>query len=345
MKRKKILLAALALGSLVTLTACGAKKQSAYEQACESLGQGKYEEALKGFQESVIREVKVPYCQRGIGIAWLKLGDYGQAISSFEDALEGEDSKRFQKDVLSYKAVAEYESGRMKESLASCEKIKEYGADASCYYMIGKIGLQLDQYDAAKSNFDMAVEKDTSYAMFLDIYQAYGEKDMDADGKAYLSRALALSPGSGGDHYQRGRIYYFMGDIPNAQTELLKAAEKGEGDARLYLGKIYLEQQDPASARAMYQEYAQEGGNGARAYNGLALCDMAEGNYDGALANIESGLGAAGQEDVQELLYNEVVAYEYKRDLATAKSKITEYLMRFPDDEDAQRESAFLQSR
>lgn len=345
MRVKKILLAALGLGAMVALTACGMKKQSAYEQGCENLEQGNYQEAVKAFQESVIREVKVPYCQRGIGIAQLKMEDYEQAIAALTEALEGEEGKKFQKDVLSYKAVAEYESGRLEDALASCEKIKEFGAGASCYYLIGKIGLQLDQYDEAKSNFDMAVEKDPSYEMFLDIYQAYGERDMDADGKAYLSRALELSPGSGEDYYQRGRIYYFMGDYPKAQAELLEAAKKGEGDARLFLGKLYLEQQDPASARAMYQEYAQEEGNAARAYNGLALCDMAEGNYDGALQNISLGLQQAKEGDIQELLYNEAVTYEQKRDFATAKTKMTEYLARFPDDENAQREASFLQTR
>lgn len=345
MKKKRLLLAVISLWMAAALTACGTKKQNAYEQACEALEQGDYEGALKGFQEAEIRKVKTPLSQRGMGIAWMKLGDYGQAVSFFEKALEGRDDKKFQKDVLSYKAVAEYESGQMEAALESCEKVKELGADAGCYFMIGKIALQLDQYDAAKSNFDRAVEEDDSYAMYLDIYQSYEEKDMDADGKAYLSQALAADPSSGEDHYQRGRIYYFMGDYPNAQTELLKAADGGEGEARLFLGKIYLEQQDPASARAMYQEYAQQGGAGAKAYNGLALCDMAEGNYDAALENIAQGLGNADGEDIQELLYNEVVAYEYKRDLATAKSKITEYLTRYPEDEKAQREAQFLQTR
>ncbi len=345
MKWKKIGLAAAAITAAVALTACGMKNKNAYESACESLERGEYQEAVKDFQESVIREVKVPFCQRGIGVAQLKMGQYEQAIASFSEALEGEDGKKFQKDVLSYKAVAEYESGRLKEAQDSCERIKEFGADASCYFLIGKISLQLDQYEEAKSNFDQAAEKDSSYAMFMDIYQAYGDHDMDADGKAYLSRALELSPGSGSDYYQRGRIYYFMGDYAGAQTELLQAAEKGEKEARLFLGKIYLEQQDSASARAMYQEYAQEEGSAARAYNGLALCDMAEGNYDGALQNISLGLQEAKEGEAQELLFNEAVAYEHKRDFATAKAKMADYLIRFPDDENAQRESSFLQTR
>lgn len=343
MKRKRILLGAL--GAAWLLSACGGEKQKAYEDACEKLEQGEYAQALKGFQESVDRDVKVPQSQRGMGIAHMKMGNYDQAVSLFGYALEEEDGKKFRKDVLSYKAAAEYESGKLDEALESCEAIKEIGADASCYFLVGRIGLELDQYDAAKSNFDAAAEQDTSYGMFLDIYQAYTEKDMQADGKEYLTRALNLKPEGGKDYYQRGRIYYLMEDFPRAQEELLKAGEMDYKEARLFLGKVYLEQQDSANARAMYQEYADEGGNAARAYNGLALCDMAEGNYDGALQNIATGLQSADQESAQDLLYNEVVAYENKRDFATARNKITEYLTRYPDDENAQREAGFLQNR
>lgn len=343
MKGKGILLAVLAAACI--LTACSGEKQKVYEAACELLEQGEYAQALARFHEAEDLNVKVPQSQRGMGIAYMKMGNYDQAITLFGEALEGEDGKKFQKDVLSYKAAAEYGSGRLTEALESCEAIKEIGADASCYYLVGRIGLELDQYEAAKSNFNAAVEQDTSYGMFLQIYQAYVEKDMQADGKDYLSRALELKPESGKDYYQRGRIYYFMEEFPKAQEELLKAAEMDYRKARLFLGKVYLEQQDTANARAMYQEYAQEGGDGARAYNGLALCDMAEGNYDGALENIAIGLQSADQDSARDLLYNEVTAYENKRDFATARDKITEYLALYPDDENAQREAGFLQNR
>lgn len=335
----------LAAGIGISLAACGSGDRQSYELGCEKLEGGEYAEALDAFQDSVNQDVEVAQSQRGMGIAHLKLGNYGMAITLFEEALENEDGKKFQKDVLSYKAAAEYSNNQMEEALSTCEQIKESGADASCYYLSGKTCLALDQYDAAKSNFDAAVEKDTSYDMFLDIYQAYEEQDMDADGKEYLSRALQLNPGDGEDYYQRGRIYYIMEDYAKAQEELVQSAEAGYGDARLFLGKLYLEQSDPASARAMYQEYSQEGGNPGQAYNGLALCDMAEGNYDAALENIAAGLQAAGEDAAQNLKYNEVMVYEYKRDFATAREKMDEYLSLYPNDEDAQREAGFLQNR
>ena len=45
------------------------------------------------------------------------------------------------------------------------------------------------------------------------------------------------------------------------------------------------------------------------------------------------------------MLYNEIVAYEYKRDFATAKEKMKIYLEQYPEDEAALRENEFLSTR
>ena len=109
---------------------------------------------------------------------------------------------------------------------------------------------------------------------------------------------------------------------------------------------VYKAQGDTANARAMYQQYIEtEGSSPAKGYNGLALCDIDDGNYDNALADITNGLADASTEEMQDLLYNEVVVYEKKLDFATALSKIQEYLKMFPDDENASKELIFLKSR
>lgn len=120
------------------------------------------------------------------------------------------------------------------------------------------------------------------------------------------------------------------------------AMEQGYEDAMLLLGRVYLEMEDPASARSMYQEYLQKSEQGAKAYNGLAMCDIYDGAYDSALENIAQGLKENSKEDEQGLLYNEIVAYEYKRDFATAKEKMKIYLEQYPEDEAALRENEFL---
>ena len=182
--------------------------------------------------------------------------------------------------------------------------------------------------------------------MAIEIYEAYLEKDMEADGTRYLETALKTEAKTADDYCDRGKAYYYMQDYSNAKKELTEAVNKKSTEGILLLGMVYKAQGDTANARAMYQQYIEtEGSSPAKGYNGLALCDIDDGNYDNALADITNGLADASTEEMQDLLYNEVVVYEKKLDFATALSKIQEYLKMFPDDENASKELIFLQSR
>ena len=143
-------------------------------------------------------------------------------------------------------------------------------------------------------------------------------------------------------------------DYTNAQKELTDASNQGSTEALLVLGMVYGAQSDYANARAMYQQYinqklddtsGDQTQTTAQGYNGLAVCDMAEGNYDSALENISSGISIASDDEMQSLLFNEIVAYEKKLDFATALTKAQEYVDMFPEDSAAKKELAFLKTR
>ena len=72
---------------------------------------------------------------------------------------------------------------------------------------------------------------------------------------------------------------------------------------------------------------------------------MAEGNYDSALGNISSGITIASDDEMQSLLFNEIVAYEKKLDFSTAQEKAVSYVGMYPEDEEAAKELDFLKSR
>ena len=117
---------------------------------------------------------------------------------------------------------------------------------------------------------------------------------------------------------------------------------------------VYLAQNDISNARTMFQNYVEasvgdsdtkDGYSPAKGYNGLALCDIAEGNYDSALTNISSGITVSDTDDLQSLLFNEVIAYEKKLDFASALDKAQTYVGMYPDDADGQKEVAFLKTR
>ena len=347
MKNKSISWILAACAGILLLAGCGGEKQKIYEQAEKDFAQGSYEYALQGYETSAANDYKAADAYRGAGLCNMRLGNYEAAVSSFTSALNCEKvSKKLKKDLLSYRATAEWKSGLLEDAMADCQTLaEEFTMDADTYYLTGKVALSMDSYSEAASNFEQAYGEDSTYDMAIQIYEAYLERDMEADGTRYLEAALLTEPKKAEDYCDRGRVYYYMEDYASAQKELINASNQGSQEALLLLGMVYLAQNDISNARSMYQEYVSGEGASAKGYNGLALCDIAEGSYDSALTNINDGLPSATTEEMRDLLFNEIVVYERKLDFATALQKAKEYLQIFPDDEAAAKEVTFLQTR
>lgn len=332
----------------VLLAGCGGEKQNIYKQAEENLAQGNYQEALEGYTASVSSDYKMPESLRGAGIASLRLGAYQEAVDYFTQALDHDKTGgSLEQDILSYRATAELKAGLLEDAMSDCQTLaSDYNMTGDTYFLTGSVALAMDGYDEAEANFQQAYGEEPDYQMAVRIYEAYAERDMEADGTRYLEAVLETEPGNAQDYCQRGRIYYYMEDYDNARKELTKASEKGSAEAELLLGMVCLAQGDTAAARSMYQDYLNlEEVSKAPGYNGMALCDLADGDPDSALANIASGLEYAEMDEMQELLFNEIVAYEKKLDFSTAYTKAQEYVKMYPDDEEAQKELIFLKSR
>ena len=109
-----------------------------------------------------------------------------------------------------------------------------------------------------------------------------------------------------------------MEDYSNAQKELTEAVNQKSTEGMLLLGMVYRAQGDTSNARSMYQQYVSaDDSEPAKGYNGLSLCDMDDGSYDSALENISKGLEDASTEEMQDLLFNEIVVYEKKLDFSS----------------------------
>ena len=279
MNKKNIIKMGTAGLCMLMLTGCGGQNKKTYDQAVTDLEQGSYDYALEGYKSSITAGYKSAQSYRGAGIASLHLGNYQDAIDYLTSGLNDEKAgKTLKKDMLAYRATAEMKSELFDAAMADCQTIAE----------------------------DYAMDADTYYEMAIEIYEAYLEKDMEADGTRYLETALQTEAKTADDYCDRGKAYYYMQDYSNAKKELTEAVNK-------------------------------------KSTEGILLLD--DGNYDNALADITNGLADASTEEMQDLLYNEVVVYEKKLDFATALSKIQEYLKMFPDDENASKELIFLQSR
>lgn len=345
-KRMGALLAVYCL-SFMTLAGCSAENSRNYKQAAQDLKIGNYEIALEEYETSVAAGVKPAQSYRGAGVAQMKLGNYEDAITNFNNALACDKvGRKLKKDILSYRAAAYLKIKAYNEAMTDCQTLAEsYDMDADLYFLTGKVALAMDSYEEAGSDFEQAYGEDATYDRAIQIYGAYLEKDMEADGTRYLEAALSGTAKNAQDHYDRGRVYYYMEDYDNAADELKKAIDSDNTEALALLGMVYMDQGDSENARTMFQKYVSQADNGAKGFNGLALCDMEAGDYDSALSNITSGIQTADGEEMQNLLFNEIAVYEKKLDFQTALQKAQEYLELYPEDKTVKKELAFLKTR
>ncbi|MDD2355179.1 MAG: tetratricopeptide repeat protein [Lachnospiraceae bacterium] len=72
---------------------------------------------------------------------------------------------------------------------------------------------------------------------------------------------------------------------------------------------------------------------------------MQLGEYEKALNDFQIGQKIDNNGVMQDLLYNEIVAYEKLGQFSKAEEMMQSYLKSYPDDQDAQREQLFLQTR
>jgi len=342
---KKLL---LILCIAIILTGCAdTSKDKHYDEALKSMAEGDYQEAIKTLQISIDRQRRLPESYRAQGICYLEVGDNAAAIASLSRSLNSMDTTdmAFKKDVTLYLAEARTKHGQIGEAIECYTEILKADKDDQSLFMRGKLHLQEGDATSAAEDFDKATENTKDYQLYISIFNVYDAVKMTVEGQVYLDKALEIKPEKAEDYYERGRIYYYMRDYDKAVVELTAAINEGDEDAVLLLGKVYIAKEDANSAKSMYQKYLESGQNLAKAYNGLALCDIYDKNYDSALANIEKGLAQQDDKEREELLYNEIVAYEYKLDFETAKEKMAAYLEIYPDNEAALRENKFLQSR
>lgn len=332
------------------LTGCSSKADQLYNKGMENLDAGQYEQAVECFEQGLEADQRMEENYRGLGIAYYEMGNYESAITMLRQSLEEmeEVNDAFTIDVYYYLAESYRARGELVRSAEAYTKLLEYTHTAEAYEKRGTVYMEKGDTDRGLKDFEKAVALDDSYDVSWMIYSVCQEYGMEKEGQSFLEQAL--NTGDDGrtavtDYYYRGLFNYTLGYYDKARDELMQAVGKNSDDARLLLGKVYLAMGDVVSARSLYQEYLSRNEGAAEAYNGLALCSIAEKDYDAALGNIEQGLSTAADEDKQSLLFNRVVVYEYKLDFAQAKTYMEEYLELYPGDEEALRENQFLQSR
>ncbi|MCR5716132.1 MAG: tetratricopeptide repeat protein [Lachnospiraceae bacterium] len=307
-----------------------------------------YTSAQSYFKQALIAGEDERLILRGQGIAYLGAADYESAIAAFEKCLQVSSMliDDLDIDVNYYLATAYDKAGNPAEAEAIYTAILQVRSnDIDSKYMRGMVRLEQGLFDTAKADFDEVLAKEsTNYDLLLTIFQALQNYGYQSAGEEYLSAALSAGEESI-SAYDRGRLYYYLGEYEQARNALLEVTGNDNPDVTFYLGKSWEALGEYNYAASVYQTYLKSGESDARIYNELALCMIRLEDYDSALSAVESGLALEDTSMRQSLLFNQFVIYEYRGDFATAKDLVQEYLTSYPDDTAAQREAIFLSSR
>lgn len=347
MMKKRI--AVLSLCCLVTVSGCGLFQEDsgAYDAGLTALEQKDYLTALAEFQNAANNDEREAESYRQEGIVYYNMQDYEHAVALFEKSLSAMKFKKasFSQDIYFYLGEIYQIQGEDEKALEIYDKLIEDNKDATACFLRGKLYLNRHEDEKATEDFRNSLEIDSNFENHIRIYLAYAQLNRGADGSVYLEEVVKRTPENPQEEYDQGRAYYYLESYDAAREVLIQADNDGADESAILLGKIYMDTGDTANARAVYQNLLQKEEQIAAAYNGLALCDMLEENYDSALANIQEGLKTDSESEQEALLYNEILIYEKKLDFASAKTKMAEFLTRYPDNQNAIRENTFLQSR
>ena len=271
---------------------------------------------------------------RKIGINSMQSGDYEGAVAAFNSALSQCVGKitDTELDICYYKAAAQYAGGDIEGALATYQAMIDYDEEnGNAYYLHGCLSLKQQDTDTAKKDFANAVKYNPDD---YELYVGIAGNNMTEEGEEYLNKAFDIKGNSAENLTWRGRIYYLLGQYDNAVKELEGAVKKDSAKANLYLAQVYEAEEDSANAEKYYQAYVDSGTADSVAMNALAEIQMEKGNYEAALEDIRQGLAMDNVTNQQELLSNQIIAYEYSGDFSL-----------YPDDEAAQREYIFLKNR
>lgn len=334
----------------VFLTGCrGTDNQetSSVVLGMNALQEQAYESAIEYFNGSIAEEKELEQAYRGLGMAYMSQGEYEQAKDAFIKALQSASGGvgKLEIDISCYLASAYYHLQDYENALETYHNLLAVDKkNGDIYYLRGVVNLAAGNQDAAIGDFDKSLSLDSkNYDRYINIYQELKNAGETEKAQSYLSQCQSLLTDK--QQYEKGRILYYMEDYNGAISALEALSEAGDNKATLYLGKAYEALGDMNYAASLYETYLTQDETNGEVFNQLGLCKLSMGAYEEALNCFQKGIQTGDASVMQELLFNEASAYEYVSDFATAKTKFSEYLTKYPKDTNAVREYEFLKSR
>ncbi len=285
---------------------------------------------------------------RGSGIACLYKGDYAEAVRLLTEAMSyaGNRYTEQEMDISYYLAEAQDKSGDPVEAVLTYTKILEQKESADTYLLRGIAYQKVGDNTSAETDLYKAIDLNgKDYKAYLTLYEVLTAQGKTREAEKLLQEAVTLPVRSSEDYSNRGYFYMYMDEYELSAADFDRAIEDDYEPAYFGKANLMMEQGKYEEAAAGFDAYFSRVHDNALAYNQYGVCMMRLGSYDKAAEAFANGLALNDWTVDRELRYNEMVAYERLGQWAQAYQKAVDFLQKYPDDAQVQRELGFLESR
>lgn len=167
---------------------------------------------------------------------------------------------------------------------------------------------------------------------------------------AVATVSVGLLTGCASNPSEAGLEYLQNKDYDNAIASFEKAIEEDINVADAYrgIGMAKWEQKDYAGSLQAFNSALNAGTSGDGTLYNLMGCDALNlQNYTDAITYFEKALEDSANSDdlTKEASYNLILAYERAGDRDSVKTKLSEYIKKYPDNQAAQEANVFWSTR
>ncbi len=219
------------------------------EQGDQAFEEGRFEEAMKAYDQVIQLQPRLPMAYNDRGRAYVRLARYEEAIADFKKAIELEPQSEYYTNLgLAFLATGAYKEG----AEAFTEAIEQESRNADLYIHRAQCYDALDQNVLAVSDYTQAIELDPDgmdAAVYNNRGTAYFNLGEYEQAVVDYNHALALEPEDELLIYRnRAESFRSMGDMEHAVEDMLYLMEKDPDNEentqyRHVIASYYLQEQ------------------------------------------------------------------------------------------------------
>lgn len=251
-----IKLGAAALTVALLMGGCGKKQENANLLAgMDQVEQYDFQGAVDSFEKALLNNEDLELAYRGQGIAYMGLGNYADAATSFLKSIEnaGNSLTDLEYDTNYYLAAAYMKQGKYKQAeeiYSAVLALRKKDKDA--YYLRACAILRQNRYEEAVADFEKAFSLDSdNLSLRTDAYVEMQAAGFGEEGKTYLQEFMGKNDKKLKEE-EKGVIYFYLEDYDNARINLDSAVNGKDPKLALLLGQTYEKLGDMNYATVVY---------------------------------------------------------------------------------------------